>query len=263
MRVGQPSILLFHDDSDLLDRLTTRFEAEGWMVAIAATRFGAIAQFNRRQPSDDFTVVVASWDVAQSTYAWVVDNRPHLRNRFIFLGSVSPDELRGAARECVLLPAEDEEAIVAQARELAGWRPPEAIDPQFEQLVVFDDEETDTPALLLIEDDPHQLSFMARFLEQEGFQVTAADSGTSARELLALDAQAHFDVVLCDWFMVDGTGGDLFQWLADHRPELARRCVFMSGAAVREFAELAPGCTLVPKGQDSGDLLRVLRALIR
>ena len=58
---GPPSLLLVHDDGDLLDVLTRYFESRGFTVAIAATVFSAIAQLQGRR---DFDVIIAGWDAS-------------------------------------------------------------------------------------------------------------------------------------------------------------------------------------------------------
>ncbi len=81
--------------------------------------------------------------------------------------------------------------------------------------------------ILVIDDEPMVMRILVRFLEP-----SVAVGVTSAREALTrLEAGEDYDVILCDLVMPGMSGIDLYAQLARSRPDLAERCVFMSGGA--------------------------------
>jgi PAS domain S-box-containing protein len=80
--------------------------------------------------------------------------------------------------------------------------------------------------LVLIDDDPMVLRVLAQLLRRT-HDVTCAEGYAAAVEHLSSDAPV--DVVVCDMMMLDGTGADVHAWIAEHRPALASRVVFMTG----------------------------------
>jgi CheY-like chemotaxis protein len=255
---GQPSLLLIHDDSDLLDLLTRYFESRGFAVAIAATVFSAMTQLQSRR---EFDVIIAGWDVGRGVgaevYRWVLKHRFHLRGQFIFLAREPPDDFDALVQgRCLLLRPTDVEDIV-RAGEAAALRSRRLRELSEDDLAWMD---IDRPTLLVVDDDAMLLMTMVHLLGDVGFSVTPAESGNAA---IALLERADFDVILSDWFMSDGSGADLHAWLVDHRPDLAERLIFLSGAWPEDLARQAPGRTLVPKGQDSPVLVRLLMETAR
>ena len=80
--------------------------------------------------------------------------------------------------------------------------------------------------VLLLEDDRHVATGLARVGKLMGCEVTITHSVAPARE--ALEAQP-FDVVIVDLGLGGGeTGFELVRWIRDHRPEIRR--VLISGA---------------------------------
>ncbi|MEA2934209.1 MAG: two-component system, OmpR family, phosphate regulon response regulator OmpR [Variibacter sp.] len=64
----------------------------------------------------------------------------------------------------------------------------------------------DAPHLLVIDDDRRIRDLLSRFLRQEGYRVTTAESGADARGKLA---SLSFDVLIVDVMMPGETGFDL------------------------------------------------------
>jgi two-component system, OmpR family, response regulator RegX3 len=62
----------------------------------------------------------------------------------------------------------------------------------------------------IAEDDPDQLALLALWLE--GSQHSVSGFGTAAAYIEALKKD-RFDLLLIDWMLPDGTGGDLLQWV--------------------------------------------------
>lgn len=239
------SLLLVHDDSVLRDYLAQVFETREFEVVAHSTARAALSAVRARA----FDVVVADWTLAggvgRTLYDQSVKARPAMRDRFVFVG----------AGEGCLDPWDVEELIrvvEATARRARGRA---ALSPA--QRVWLSGRR---PRLLLVEDEPLELMAMARVLDELGFEVTPADCGNAAIERLR---DGDFDVILSDWYMDDGSGADLYAYVTAHHPEMARRIVFMSGAAPRDFDRVAPGRTLVPKGQDSPYLVEALMRAAR
>jgi len=64
----------------------------------------------------------------------------------------------------------------------------------------------DAPHLLVVDDDPRLRDLLRRFLEREGFRVTAAGDAAEARHLLKL---MHFDLIVLDVMMPGESGLEL------------------------------------------------------
>jgi CheY-like chemotaxis protein len=254
------SILLIHDDGHLLDELTRAFEARGHVVAIAATEFAATTHLQ----SPRFTgAVVVGWfaghGMGEAVYRWSLTHRYDLRARFVFVEPTPPERFDQVVQgRCLLVRPDEHDEIVRIAASLAedhtdGPGAGEDLSP-------IDWGPRGQPALLLVEDDPLQLSWMKTLLGELGFQITSVESHRAA---LARLANEDYDVILSDWYMADGSGADLYAWLARNRPHLVSRCVFMSASLPgHDFPRLAPGRPVLPKGQDARTLVWHLRSTV-
>jgi DNA-binding NtrC family response regulator len=86
--------------------------------------------------------------------------------------------------------------------------------------------------ILLIEDEPAVMAYVRAALERNGYQVTTAESGAAALLLLA---SGDFLGVVSDMRTPGGVdGAQVHAWIAAHRPELARRMVFITGDIASE-----------------------------
>jgi len=86
--------------------------------------------------------------------------------------------------------------------------------------------------ILLIEDEPAVMEFVRAALERGGYAVVSAPSG--AEGLRLLESQ-NFLGVVSDMRTPGGVdGADVHAWLTRHRPELARRTVFITGDLANE-----------------------------
>jgi DNA-binding NtrC family response regulator len=82
-------------------------------------------------------------------------------------------------------------------------------------------------SILVIEDEPAVVQFVRAALERHGFDVTTAPDGDSALRLLQ---QEGFWAVISDMRTPGSVNGaDVHAWLLSHRPELARRMLFITG----------------------------------
>jgi CheY-like chemotaxis protein len=92
--------------------------------------------------------------------------------------------------------------------------------------------QSDGAPVLLIEDEPAVMAFVRSALERNGYSVTSTESGAAALRLLE---GGHFCGVISDMRTPGGVdGAQVHAWLAAHRPDLARRLVFITGDMANE-----------------------------
>lgn len=94
--------------------------------------------------------------------------------------------------------------------------------------------------ILVVDDEVEIGEAVERMLGREhDLEIVAGADAAHARL-----AEAHYDVVLCDLLMPETSGMELYLRLADERPALLERFVFMSGGAfdpgAREFLHSVP-----------------------
>jgi FixJ family two-component response regulator/anti-sigma regulatory factor (Ser/Thr protein kinase) len=83
--------------------------------------------------------------------------------------------------------------------------------------------------VLVVEDDPHVLSFMESSLRHSGIKVISATSlqgGRSRAEQTGLD---KLEAVLLDYWLPDGDGIELLKWLHEQDPTLATTIITGQG----------------------------------
>jgi CheY-like chemotaxis protein len=87
--------------------------------------------------------------------------------------------------------------------------------------------------VLVIEDEPSVMAFVQAVLERAGYAVVPVGSGVEALTLLSEDRP--FLGVVSDMRTPGGVdGADVHNWIAQHRPELLARVVFITGDIVNE-----------------------------
>jgi CheY-like chemotaxis protein len=251
---GRPTALVIHGQADVLDLLTRWIGGAGLDVVAAATSYRAQAALEGVRAID---VVVAPWDLVHplggDVYRWALAHRPDLRNRFVFVGDEVPPEFDAVVGgRCLAVPlgALDEIARIAAAIVQTARTPVYGV-PSIRDRT--------RPTLLLVDDDPPLLSAMAGLLEDEGYFVTAVDSGSQATEVLEM---RDFDALVVDWHMHDGSGADVYRWVLKHKPRLAARVVFLAEADQDDSGPVAPGRPMFRKGQDSQALTDGLRKIV-
>jgi PAS domain S-box-containing protein len=112
--------------------------------------------------------------------------------------------------------------------------------------------------ILLVDDEPAVRDFVQSTLSQH--EVACVGSGREA--ILALEAR-NFDAVLCDLVMPDLTGLDVFAHTREHRPELAKRFLFVTGAGLNEQAAIdALGAPVLQKPFTVSELEGALARLV-
>jgi DNA-binding NtrC family response regulator len=83
--------------------------------------------------------------------------------------------------------------------------------------------------VLVIDDDPEVRLALARIIGPP-HHVELAETARDAQRRL-LDRREDYDVIFCDLMMPDLTGMDLYDIVAEQRPEILMRMVFMSAGA--------------------------------
>jgi CheY-like chemotaxis protein len=86
---------------------------------------------------------------------------------------------------------------------------------------------TDTLPVLVVEDEELLLAFLRTALERGGVRSVGATSGGAALQLLERTEVAG---IVSDLKMPGEIGGEeIFQWVSQHRSELATRFLFITG----------------------------------
>jgi CheY-like chemotaxis protein len=258
LSLARPTALVIHDDGEALDVLTRLFEAAGFEVHTAVTGFRAQAHLEGERPID---AVIVPWDAAHpvgsEVYRWSLQRRYDLRDGFVFLADEIPADFdRLVAGRCL---------CASLARPLEVVRIATATVRRRRQLEAARDaalEEADAtrPTLLLADDEPVLLMAMAELFGDAGYAVSRVESGHGAIQLLEHE---DFDAIVTDWNMDDGNGADIYRWIAQVKPWLAERVVFLADEEGDDAAVVAPGRPMFRKGADSRALATVLGQIVR
>ncbi len=120
-------------------------------------------------------------------------------------------------------------------------------DDELPEYTELDDEETPSRrTVMVVDDEPTIGAALARQLRQD-YKVVVVTSGVEARKLLELD-DARFDLIFCDILMPEVTGIDLHMWAKEHRPDVLKRVVYITGndfmPQVAEFLNRVPNRVL-------------------
>ncbi len=83
--------------------------------------------------------------------------------------------------------------------------------------------------ILIVDDEPRVAAALGRALE--GHDVTVVRDGRTALRLLVGPDATAFDIVFCDLMMPELSGMELYETLAQTRPNLEKKLVFMTGGA--------------------------------
>ena len=86
--------------------------------------------------------------------------------------------------------------------------------------------------ILLIEDEPAVMAYVQAALERSGYPVVCCESGVDALRLLEAGS---FLGIVSDMRTPGGVdGGQVYTWIAQHRPDLASRIIFITGDVANE-----------------------------
>jgi len=100
--------------------------------------------------------------------------------------------------------------------------------------------------ILHIEDDKLIQAAMLRMLRisYSAEIVTVDNPVTAIGALLAANAGTPFDLVISDWDIVGGTGGDVFDWMLANVPDMKARWMFLTSRD--EACHLGVPCLVKP-----------------
>jgi CheY-like chemotaxis protein len=86
--------------------------------------------------------------------------------------------------------------------------------------------------VLLIEDEPAVMAYVQAALERSGYPVVCCESGVDALRLLE---SGEFLGIVSDMRTPGGVdGAQVHAWIAQHRPDLVSRIVFITGDIANE-----------------------------
>lgn len=85
--------------------------------------------------------------------------------------------------------------------------------------------------VLVIDDEESILRLLRTFLTGEGCQV---DTVTDGKRALAFLREKHYDLIISDLRMPEFDGWKLYEWVAQSRPDLKEKIVFMTGDIVSQ-----------------------------
>ena len=82
------------------------------------------------------------------------------------------------------------------------------------------------PVVLFVDDEPSMRRVVQHALSLHGIEVHTAGSLAEAR---AACDRHPFDGAIVDVWLDDGSGFELYAWLQEHHPRVARHTVFVTG----------------------------------
>lgn len=88
---------------------------------------------------------------------------------------------------------------------------------------------TQSPTVLIVDDDPYGLSFFRSSLKLSGFRVVTALSAREAQDRVTEMGPDSFDAILTDFRMPDLTGLDLLTWIRRKDPTLGTVIITAQG----------------------------------
>jgi CheY-like chemotaxis protein len=116
--------------------------------------------------------------------------------------------------------------------------------------------------ILVVDDEPDIARLLADILEGDGHETASASSGREALDWLS---GREVDLIISDLRMPDMDGPALYRALAEHRPELLTRLVFITGdtlaADITGFLS-ETGASVIEKPLDPPDVSRRVQALL-
>lgn len=116
-------------------------------------------------------------------------------------------------------------------------------------------------SILVVDDDPEIRRLLSRFLAEQGFRVAAAGSRADFDERMA---EGHFDLVILDVMLPDGSGLDICRGLHSRNPGI---CIILV-TALKEEVDRIVGLELgaddyIGKPFSPRELVARIRAVLR
>jgi CheY-like chemotaxis protein len=118
-------------------------------------------------------------------------------------------------------------------------------------------------SLLVVEDEESVRTVLRTLLEEAGYDLCTAGTGTEAMERLA-DPSARFDLLITDVIMPGMNGRELSEWTRRNRP--GTRILFLSGYtndAILRNGILEEGLPFLQKPFSASQLRRKVKALLQ
>ncbi len=116
--------------------------------------------------------------------------------------------------------------------------------------------------ILVVDDEKYILEFFVDVFQSLPLPIDTANNGQMALEKME---NLQYDVVITDYRMPQMNGKELFNWIKEHRPELANRIVFVTGDTVsnetRSFFE-ENLCRFLAKPFKIEEVKEVIRQII-
>lgn len=113
--------------------------------------------------------------------------------------------------------------------------------------------------VLVVEDEPSIASVCRRVLTDEGFEVDIATNGEVAQDMIG---KKHYALCLIDVRTPIMGGEELYVWLLQEHPQIARRVIFTTGDVMggdtQSFLEQS-GRPFLPKPFTPSELKTVIR----
>jgi len=113
-------------------------------------------------------------------------------------------------------------------------------------------------AILHIDDQAVIREVVYRALQVHGFDVASVDGVGAAKRVL--EERSDIAGALLDERLKDGSGLELYDWIAVHHPAIAGHVAFLTGSGDAESFEplVAAGCQIIKKPFEIVELVRVV-----
>jgi DNA-binding NtrC family response regulator len=114
--------------------------------------------------------------------------------------------------------------------------------------------------ILHVDDHDGLRELVRRALEVHGFSVVSAAGVAAAKDVLT--DRDDVSGALIDVGLRDGTGMELYDWIAVHRPALASKVAFVTGGASAHpgHSLVASGCRVIAKPFPLADIVGLASA---
>lgn len=117
------------------------------------------------------------------------------------------------------------------------------------------------PSLLVVDDELSMRELLEFMLQREGYNVTCADNGGNALELLERD---HFDLMLCDIRLGDMTGLEVLRACKRNAPDTVVIMISAYASTQTAVEAMNEGAyDYVPKPFDNDELKRTIAAALK